>query len=91
MEPSGHNPWQPVASRMAPKMVQTNQSAIRGTHGNGSEHYKEGIDGSSPSEALERPRKAGPLLCWPERGAIERRRAWKALEPNADHGDLSRY
>src|SRR6266851_4159366 len=55
MEPSGRNRWQPVANGTPPKTAQTGRSATGGNprqrfRSDATQHGKEGVDGSSPSE-----------------------------------------
>jgi hypothetical protein len=62
MEPSGRNQWQPVANAVTPKPFKQANPQPVATHGNRSgAHGKEGVDGSSPSEGFDEPRKPGPF------------------------------
>jgi hypothetical protein len=53
MEPSGRNPWQPVANGTRPKAAQLAKTVAVGCNRLPiTAHGKEGVDGSSPSEGF---------------------------------------
>jgi hypothetical protein len=60
MEPSGRNRWQPVANGTPRKTLKQADPQPAATRRNRvAAHGKEGVDGSSPSEGSQNPRKTG--------------------------------
>jgi len=62
MEPSGRNPWQPVANAQRPRTAELSQIRCRGlppvaVRASG----KEGVDGSSPSEGFTKATAYEPV------------------------------
>jgi hypothetical protein len=54
MEPTGRNPWQPVANGTAARTAQTGETVAAACDRLPETfHGKEGVDGSSPSEVFE--------------------------------------
>jgi hypothetical protein len=61
MEPSGRNRWQPVANGTHSKTLKQADPQPVATRGNRfGAHGKEGVDGSSPSEGLQKRRTSAP-------------------------------